>query len=169
MAVPPNKLQNLIGYAMNLLGKGNSVEQVESYMEQHRTYSLMSPEDRATAIRYALSNQLATQLIPTLGTTPNFASLLGKIIPTAENVGVRVVATVEDQAGRQHDISITVNVPPDWSPADVLELARNQIESGQYRPHTGNQYPTQIVGDPYIVGIYEGGTENANVTVARPA
>lgn len=169
MAVPPNYLQPLIGYAMNLLGKEYSAEQVLAYMERHNVYSMLPERDRQQALQYALSNQLAKAQIQVTGLGQTFASLIGKIVPTAENVGVRVFATVEDSAGRPHEIALTLNVPPDWTPADVLALARNQIESGQYQPHTGNQYPTKIVGEPEIIGIYEGGTENANVTVARPA
>lgn len=97
------------------------------------------------------------------------ADLLGKIIPTAENVGVRVNAKVQGPDGVIRDASLTINVPPDWTPAMIRALATEQINSGQYRPHTGNDCPGFVVGTPEIVGLYEGGTENANVTVARLA
>lgn len=162
MAVPPRYLNPLVGYAMFQIGKGLDEEAVLAKMELAPSLPFTTDANRREAYRLATQNMLATDLATGPMYTRPLAESFGRILATEEPVGVRFVATMLDPNGGEHSVMVTINVRPDTTPEQIAALARAHLESGQYRPHTGNQYPTTFaVGG--IVSIVEGGHEAPNL------
>lgn len=164
MATPALYLQPLIGFAQWHLGRGESAAAVLAMLERHPDYGALSLTNRQTAVEQALVNLLATHMATGPMATRPVVEAFGKILPTSEAVGYRIIAEVVlDNGGTKH-VTVTVNAPPDMSPVDVLNAARESIDNGMYRPHSGS---TAIghVGVAGIAGVYEGGLQGPNLNL----
>jgi hypothetical protein len=163
MAIPQGGLQPLIGYAMQALGiEGATVDSVEAQMQRiagDRGWPVSLIQE---AISWAIDNRAATLAARTVDASRTLADALGKIIPTGEPVGVRVVFVVS-VAGlgleRHYEtVSVVINVSPDTSPDQAIQIA------AQYWLQTAdrNRYGNPVImteRSPGIVAVFEGGYE----------
>lgn len=94
------------------------------------------------------------------------ADVLGEIVPTSEDIGVRVEIVVVNERGGQNTVSVTINAPPDATLEAVMQAAIDYVESGQLS-RLGDDTGSLSAGAAGILSVIRGGLESPAITMGR--
>lgn len=160
----PLYLRPVVGYAMHHLARGVPLNDVYGMLRSHREYGHLNAADRATAVNRALENQAATLRAQGADERSLIGAHMSRPIAGTEPIGVRVAMTVSGPV-RDEIVSVTVNASPGTSIGEILVQAKAFFETGaalgRYRMGT----PREVVGDPVILAVVEGGLESPGLTL----
>jgi hypothetical protein len=146
-----------VGYAMQMLGRGESPDALASRIASHDNFGFLTPEEIGFVIAEAQSNNNATDL----GRIPNApgtsANMFGASLREGQNIGARIKIIMKDDTGLERETTVLVNTSGDQTIQQLLDFASDLVSTPGSELYRATESRVGTVADVSLISLFQGG------------